>query len=315
MNISNETKVGVFVVVALTVLILGYNALKGKNLFSSSDKYYAVYDNAANISSSNPVLLQGFKIGRINSIKAVQGEQTKIVICIAIKKNLKIPHGSIAKIVSTDITGTKALQLIFGNQKTYYQPGDTLKGETETSLTEAVDKIISPIETKLNSIMASLQKLLDEEGVSNLKATFSNLKLATEKLNTTLSAVNSALATNRLGNILDNIETITKTLEGNKENINKILSNLNSFSDSLKASPITSTITHINMLARDIDLIAGKINKGEGSLGMLVNNDSLYINLQATSENLNKLVVDLKQNPQRYVRISVFGGGKEKTKK
>lgn len=314
MNISNETKVGIFVVVALTVLILGYNYLKGKNVFVRSDTYYAVYDNAASISESNPVLLQGYKIGRISDIEAVQKDKTKIVITITVKNGLKIPVHSKARIVSTDITGTKAIQLIFSDSKTYLKPYDTLIGETEISLTEAVDKIVSPIDRKLNSIMAKLERVLDDEGINNLKGTFANLRMNTENLNTMLSMVNSSLANNRLVNILEKIEGFTNTLENNKENINHVLGNLNSFSDSLKAAPVADAIKNINTVANDINKITSKINKGEGSVGLLLNNDTLYNNLQSASENLNKLVVDLKENPERYVHVSVFGG-KKKVKK
>lgn len=311
MNISNETKVGVFVVFALTTLILGYNYLKGKNLFVRSDTYYALYDNAASISESNPVLLQGYKVGRIDNIQAVQVGKTKIMITINLKKGLKVPIHSKARIVSTDITGTKAIQLLFGDSKTYLQPGDTLIGETEVSLSEAVDKIVSPIEQKLNSLMGRLQLLLDDDGISNLKASFANLKLVTQDLHNTLTLANSSLANNRLSNILSNIEEITKTLDNNKENLGQLLGNLKTFSDSLKAAPIADAIRNVNSVAGDIDKIATKINKGQGSLGLLINNDSLYVNLQNTSANLNKLVVDLKQNPRRYVNISVFGGKKK----
>lgn len=321
MKINNETKVGIITVLSVTILILGYSYLKGEDVFTDTVDIYAEYDQISGIKVSNPVLYNGFIVGKITDL--VLSPQGTIVARLTIKPELQIPENTIAKIVSQDILGAKAIVLYFGDSRTFIDEGDTLRTDVEMSLAESVNSEVLPVKQKaekllgtVDSILISIQYILNPNFRSNIDQSFASIKRSIETLEVTATRVDSMVKyqSARFKSISNNIESISTNLKNNNEKITNILQNVDQISDSLAKVNFIETINRANKALSDIAIITEKINTGQGTLGMLVNDDKLYINLTQSSKDLDKLLVDLRLNPKRYVSLSMFGGSNKKYK-
>lgn len=324
MKLSKEVKIGLLLLAAIALFIFGFNFLKGRNIFNPQGKYYAVYDRIEGLVAANPVQINGFSVGQVNKIELEKGNTGRIIVEFTINNSdLQIPDSSIAKIISSDLLGSKALQLVLSNSKTYMQSGDTLLSEVEASLGDEVNKQVLPLKNKaeklmlsIDSVLTVIQYIFNPESREDIKASLDNVSQAILTLKRTSLRLDTLMSEQRfrLSRISSNIESITNNLKNNNEKISIILANFASISDSLAKANVASTINNANLTLRQTAAITEKINKGEGSLGMLVNNDSLYKNLNSAARDLDLLLADLREHPGRYVHISVFGR-KDKTKK
>lgn len=307
MKISDESKIGIFAVFTLTVLILGYNLLKGKDVFSSSHTYYAYYENINGLQVSNPVVLSGHRIGKVYDVEFDEKNPKLVKVTLSIRVPVDLHDGTIAKIIDLDILGAKAVEIIPGTGSKIIESRGVLKAETSKGLGDAIDKSIKPITEKLNKTLVEFNKMLDEGASQNLKLSIENLKESTEEIKLLTEKINRNKVIERLTNILANVDAITQTIKNNQNQIDNFIKNINSISDSIQASNLAQAINESYELVSRVNAILEKVNRGEGSLGQLVNDDKLYINLEKTSKNLNILVEDLKKHPSRYVNFSIFG--------
>lgn len=321
MKINNETKVGIITVFAVTILILGYSYLKGEDVFTDTVDIYAEYEQISGIKVSNPVLYNGFIVGKITNLEL--SPKGTIVARLTLKPELQIPENTIAKIVSQDILGAKAIVLYFGDSRTFINEGDTLRTDVEMSLAESVNSEVLPVKQKaekllgtVDSILISIQYILNPNFRSNIDQSFASIKRSIETLEVTATRVDSMVKyqSARFKTITNNIESISTNLRNNNEKITSILENVDQISDSLAKINFIETINRANKALSDIAIITEKINTGQGTLGMLVNDDKLYKNLTQSSKDLDKLLVDLRLNPKRYVSLSMFGGSNKKYK-
>ena len=321
MKINNETKVGIITVFAVTILILGYNYLKGKDIFTDTVDIYAEYSQINGIKESNPILYNGFVVGKIT--KLYLSSRGTIIARLTIKPELQIPDNTIAKIVSQDLLGAKAIELFLGDSRTFIEEGDTIRTDMEMSLAESVNSQVLPIKQKaeqllgtVDSILVSVQYILNPNFRMNIDESFASIKRSIETLEITSTRVDSMVKFQaaRFKVITNNIESISTNLRNNNEKITNILQNIDQISDSLTKVNFVETIDRANKALSDIAIITEKINTGQGTLGMLVNDEMLYKNLNQSSKDLDKLLVDLRLNPKRYVSLSLFGGGGKKYK-
>lgn len=321
MKINNETKVGIITVFSVTILILGYNYLKGKEVLTNTIDIYAEYAQINGIKESNPILYNGFAVGKITDLELT--EKGTIIATLTLKPGLQIPDNTIAKIVSQDLLGAKAIVLQFGDSRTFIEEGDTLRTDMEMSLAESVNSEVLPVKQKaekllstMDSILVSIQYILNPNFRSNIDQSFASIKRSIETLEVTATRVDSMVKYQaaRFKVISSNIESISTNLKNNNQKISDILSNIDQISDSLTRINFVQTIDRANKALQDIAIITEKINTGQGTLGLLVNDDKLYHNLNQSSRDLDRLLVDLRLNPKRYVNISVFGGSSKKYK-
>ncbi|MCF8284632.1 MAG: MlaD family protein [Sphingobacteriales bacterium] len=321
MKINNETKVGIITVFAVTILILGYNYLKGKDIFTDTVDIYAEYSQINGIKESNPILYNGFVVGKITKLSL--SSRGTIIARLTIKPELQIPDNTIAKIVSQDLLGAKAIELFLGDSRTFIEEGDTIRTDMEMSLAESVNSQVLPIKQKaeqllgtVDSILVSVQYILNPNFRMNIDESFASIKRSIETLEITSTRVDSMVKFQaaRFKVITNNIESISTNLRNNNEKITNILQNIDQISDSLTKVNFVETIDRANKALSDIAIITEKINTGQGTLGMLVNDEMLYKNLNQSSKDLDKLLVDLRLNPKRYVSLSLFGGGGKKYK-
>ncbi|MBX9785225.1 MAG: MlaD family protein [Chitinophagaceae bacterium] len=308
MNVSNETKVGALTVIAVTMLVLGYNMLKGKNLIKRSDVVYARFNDVGALEISSPVKIKGYRIGNVYSIGSADENVSQVIVAINLDKKVNIPVNSLAAI-NNSITGSSSLNITPGDATAYIKEGDTLKSSNSPDLMAKLSNSIDPALTNIKQavdslklVLGNLNSVFDEGNKANLKAVIANLKNTSANLNVLLNSKDGALA-----KTLNNAETFTSNLNKNNENLNKTIENFKNTSQKLSELQFKETLTGLNNTVAQLQGVIEKINKGEGSLGMLLKDPKLYNSLQNTVRSVNVLIDDLKTHPKRYVSFSVFG--------
>ena len=326
MKLSKEFKIGIVVVCAIAAFIWGINFLKGSNLFSHKYYLYALYPKIDNLIPANPLLLNGFKIGQVNKIELVQqGKATKVLVKFILTEDVQIPKGSIARAISSDLLGSKAVEIVFSDNMQFVENGDTLIAETEQGFKEALDKRIAPIQAKaenligsIDSVMTVVNMVLNAKTRENIDKSFESVRKAIISLEQTAYKLDDLVGSEKakMSAILSNLSNITSTIAKNEQKIANIIANTSTLSDSLAKSNMKEAIANADKSLKELNILLARINDGQGTLGKLAKNDSLYNNLNKSAEDLDKLLADLRLNPGRYVHISVFGKKekKEKTK-
>ncbi|MDD4575791.1 MAG: MlaD family protein [Bacteroidales bacterium] len=314
-KLSREVKISIIFIFALLLFVWGINYLKGSDLLQKTRKLYADYENVNGLMTANPVLLNGFRIGLVTDMYFKEDDIGKIRVEFTINNDILIPKNSIARIIDSDLLGSKAVQIVLGNQGEAVNK-DVLIGETQMGLMGNLSSQIEPIKAKAESILASIDSItlamnivLNKETQNNLIKSFNEIQQTISHLNSSLSVVDQVLAKdkNKLSDIIGNIESITTNLKNNNEKISNAVNNFSNISDTLAAANLAQTIQEVSNTFGELNQSLNKLNKGEGSAGQLLSNDSLYLNLQNASKNLELLLEDLKENPNRYVSFSLFG--------
>lgn len=315
MKISKELKVAFFFIVAIGVLIWGFNFLKGKELFSSVRTFYAIYNNVSGLEKSNSIYINGVKVGTVSKVYFEKSMSGDIVVELMVKEDFPIPANSTARIFSEDLMGSRAVEILLGDSPALAAEGDTLITEVEVSLKDAVNQQILPLKLKAEDLIASIDTMVVAiQGVFNkdirqelltsirsIRHTFQNLESTTGEIDTLVNA-----QAGRIASILYNLDMITDNLTNNSEAISTTLQNLAAISDTLAQSNIPQIMTNLDRTVSNLASISDKIQRGEGSLGMLITDDQLYRELEKAALELNQLVEDIRLNPKRYVRLSIF---------
>jgi len=300
---NKELKIGLVAIVSMIILVFGINYLKGLNVFKSSKYFYAKYENIGGLKVGSFVLVNGFQVGSVSNIELLTDDNQNLLVTVNINKDMSIPINTICKIVNQDLMGTKGINLILGNDTIFANIGDTLISGMESSLQDEVNAQILPLKMKteeligsVDSVMMIITAILNKDTRQNLKNSLASLDKTFELMSQTMIQINQVVDHND-----ESISNIVKNLEANNHNITKILENFSNISEGIAKS-------NINNLLNSLDHLSKKINKSEGSLGMLIHDEDLYINLKNSSKELENLINDIKENPKRYVRFSILGG-------
>lgn len=302
----------------ITILIIGYSFLRGNNLFEKKTYYYAIYDKVDGLTTSDPVTLNGFAVGKVMSLDLLDDTSGRTIAKILMKRDIKIPVNSAFQLYSSDLLGEKAVQLVRGNSKQYAQSGDTLQGNVAASLTEEVSMQILPVKQKAEDLLGSIDSTINILKVilkgGQIESSMTNIEKATGSFEKVARNIDTLIATQRqtLSRTFTNLEHITANLDSNGENITRMFENLAQLSDTLSEANIKEAVTNLNKSLVELEKLLAKINNGEGTMGMLVTDKALYDNLTKSTANLESLLADLEANPKRYVHFSLFGGGKDK---
>lgn len=307
MRLTRETKIGIIFVGAILALIWGLQFLKGKNLFSTSDTYYAVYSDIQGLAEANPVQVNGYQVGQVADIHFLSSDNHKLVVKMDIETKFKIPENSTAKIFSSDLMGSKAVKILLSNKKSYHEEGDTLRTKVEQSISNKLESQIIPLKDKTERVLVSLDSFISnvfgKKGRNDLRQSFRNLNHTTAQLDTLMQTERQKIAA-----ITANLRSMSKSLQANEEKIDRIFHNFAMVSDSLAASRFKSTVANAEASLGQLDKMIREINQSQGTMGQLIYNDSLYRNLTHTTDKLNDLLEDMKENPHRYIQFSLFGG-------
>lgn len=310
MKIANETKVGILATVAIAILILGYSFLKGNDVFTSENTYYATYNQVDGLTVSKPVFVNGYQIGRVSALTL---EPTgEILTEFKIDKKYEIPENTIAKIASTDLLGSKAIVFELGNAAQFAESGDTLNADIQKNIMEQVEPVQKKAEAvfvMLDSVLTSINNTVNPEFQKNINRSLASIANTLQTLENTATQVDGMVGTqkSKISGILTNLESISNNLDQNNERISNVFANLETISDNAAKLDFTQTMAKADKAVADLQSITNNLNEGNGSLGKLLNDDSLYNNLEDASQSLDKLIIDMKENPKRYLHFSIFG--------
>jgi len=315
--ISQEFKIGTLMILGVILLFLGINYLKGMNPFSKQIHLYAVYDRIEGLAISNPVLVNGFKVGQVSNVTfSSKGDGSLLVEFTIEESKLKVPIDSEAKIYSSDLFGTKAIKIEPGITKSFAHQGDTLLSSVEMDITTAVRKELEPLRKKteelikgVDDILVNMKAVFEDDATQGLPSAFESLHRTVVTLENTAANLDGLVEENRavFKNVMSNVDAITENLNDNNKQINNIIHNFSNLSDSLVEVNITSTLSKADKALVDISQITSKINNGEGTLGKLLTDDSLYNSLVTSNTEVQELLDDIQLNPWKYVRVSLFG--------
>jgi phospholipid/cholesterol/gamma-HCH transport system substrate-binding protein len=310
MKLSNETKIGALTAIAITVLILGYSYLRGNDVFSGSNRFYAIYQSVDGLAVSKPVLVNGFQIGRVSKMELRDNGHT--VVEFKIDNQYKVPTNTLAKLVSTDLLGGKAIVFELGTSQELALDKDTLRADVAGSLAESLQPIQTKAENlmiKLDSSLASINRIMNPNFERNVDRSFESIANSLQTLEGTTKKIDNLVAgqTGHINGILNNAEAVSLNLKNTTNGLTGVTANFQRFSGDLANSNIKQTLDNANKAVADLQQVMGKINSNNGTLGLLLRDDSLYRNLQYASKNLDALFIDVKANPKRYVHFSVFG--------
>ncbi len=308
-KISNEVKVGVTALLTILVFIWLYSFLKGKNLFSSTNSYYAVYDQINGLAESSPVEINGYKVGVVQSIVFLNDGSGRLVVKMSVSKGFDLPKKTVAKVTTASLIAGMKIKLVFGGGPEVYKSGDTIPGILEegilsklgTELVPIKDKVISMIEV-LDSVLASIHALINPELSKNLNGSMANLNHFTKNLDDVLGSREAELKS-----MLADLSKFSKMLSDNSGKLGTTLTNLETISDTLVAADLYTTVTNLKTTLEKTSQLMENVNKGKGTAGQLFTNDSLYKSLNNGIASLDSLLKDVKANPKRYVHFSLFG--------
>lgn len=316
LKLTREIKIGITFVVTLAAFYWGVNFLKGVDIFSNVHKIYAVYPKVNGLMRSNPVTINGLNVGKVSNISFKNDTSRLLVVELSISHDLPIPKNSIARIYSSDLLGSKAVEILLGNSTVYVTKGDTLRSDAKASLEDEVNRQVLPLKLKAESLMGSfdtlisvLNEVMNEKTRDNLIKSFESIRNTIKHLEVTTSSIDTIVSSQkgRMSEIIINIESITRNIKNNNQQISSAIHNVSTMTDTLAAANLSKTISTTQRALQNFEQITDKINKGKGTMGMLINNDSLYKQLEGSSRNLTLLLEDMKAHPSRYVHFSVFG--------
>ena len=321
---SKEIKIGLLVVAGALALFFGTNFLKGAGIFGGGNYYYGVYPNSGGIMVSNPVTIKNVQVGIVNEVELDKTDFESVIVRFTItKKGVQLPVGTEARIVSADFLGSKQLSLLLSDSDEFHDVNDTLYTGMEKELQELVTEQIAPLKLKSEQLLSSLdsmvlmvRSILDEDTRENIAESFESLNASFRNFEKTSLQLDNLMSEekDKLARIIQNVDSISTNWANNGELISNIITNFSSVSDSLAASNIASTINELNDAMADVNDITEKINLGQGSLGLFINDDALYNRLSSASDQLDALLEDVRLHPERYAHFSVFGR-KERTLK
>jgi len=350
-KISNETRVGVLAAIAIAVLILGFNFMKGRNVFSRDKYLYSEYVNVGGLTQSTQVILNGLQIGQVDNLQMVHENGNNVIIKFHIGHEYHINKNTVARIVSSDILGNKVLELDEAPQplniaklsdsidaKYKMNPalgysilamlkdsrpvesGDTLVGAVEMSTLASLNQEVDPLKKKIEFLVASidttvtsLNDVFNENTRRDLKLSFQSVKNTLQNIESSTKDLSTLVdnETPRIKEIVNDIASISQNLKDNNKVITRVINNFADISDTIRALNLQRTVHSVNETIVQVNDMLTKINQGKGSVGMLMNNETLYKNLEASTHDLDALINDLKANPKRYLDISLINFGKK----
>jgi phospholipid/cholesterol/gamma-HCH transport system substrate-binding protein len=319
-KISKTSKVGIVLIISFIALVWGMNFLKGRDIFRTEKLYVARYKDVGGLEVSTIVQLNGLKIGYVREIYFAEDLSGDLIVKIAVVNKFPLPVGTVAEIANSDLLGSKVVKIGLGKSPLFLQDNDTIKSKIESDLMSQVTEQIAPIKAKaerlivsLDSIVSGVALVLNSESRKNINRSIEQISLTMEnleKISSDLGAVVGSQKTNLSASIV-NLREMTEHLNNDAKILGNILSNFSAISDSIDPVELKSTLSYLNHSVSGLDTILSNINNADGTLGLLVKDSTLYKQLSESGENLNQLLMDLKRNPHRYLKVSAFDFGKE----
>ncbi|MFT5385567.1 MAG: phospholipid/cholesterol/gamma-HCH transport system substrate-binding protein [Saprospiraceae bacterium] len=328
---SNETKVGILAIVSIAILIWGYKFLKGQNLLTSSNILYVEYAQADMLSVSSPVLINGFRVGVITDMYLKEEDMQTIVTVLDIERGVKIPKTTVAQLISTDITGGKGINLSFKKPcsgEDCAKSGDYLKGDTKGILQsmipqEELDRYLNQLAATVGAVYDTLNQRLVDPNAVGIGKSYQDFAATLSSLNATTARIDAILSRSS-GNIeksIENVEALTSNLSNNMASVDSILNNTVALTAQLREidlkktidatsenanqaiTKLKGTLENADKALAEVTALLNGVKAGEGTVGKLFTDDGLYDKLAKASEELEKLLLDVKESPYRYIPL------------
>lgn len=319
MKISREFKVGLVAIISILLLYWGFNYLKGQNIFDDKRIFYAVYSRVDGLTAARPIVINGFQVGQVEQVYFHPDGSGRLIAKLQMTSDFPISSNTVASIQSTDLLGEKSIEFVLGDSPEMAQSGDTLVSNIKLTLTEEVNQQVAPLKSKAENLFASMDTaltlisgFLNDETRDNFMETFNSIRRSFQQLEHTVKNLDYTVDESKTDIVtsVHNIKELTASLSENSEELGNTIQNLNTISDSLAQVRFVQTFQTLERALASTEEVMRKIDEGEGSLGLLVNDPDLYNNLEDASRQLDLLLLDVKYNPKRYVNFSVFGKDK-----
>ncbi len=305
---NKEFKIGIFVILAILILIFGIDYLKGINLFNPANFYYATYENVQGLEVASPVTCNGYKIGQVREISFDYDHPGKVKVQLALNKEVKLPENSKALIASTLLSGAY-IDIKIGDSKKMLPIGGEIQPATTPDLMATVSNDIMPA---VNDMLPKINAIMD-----NLDTVTTNLALISSDpaLSASIKRLNGI--TGNINSMTDNFNTISLGLRGQvpsvMNNVSRITygldtvaANLGALSAQLRSLPLNATMDNVNQITENLTRFSNQLNDQKSSLGMLMNDPELYNRLNNVAADVDSLIVDIKKNPKRYISIKLL---------
>ena len=308
MKFTKEVGVGILVILGTLMSIFSYNYLKGINLFEKTRTFKIVYTKVDGLSPSNPVTLNGYKIGKVQKINFNPNDTKELIVDVIIENDVKFSKTSKAELYETGLIGGKAIAIIPDyDNNAIAKSGDYLIGVVKPGLTDLVNQIMPQIQLQLETVMkkaeivlSNVNSLFDEKTKESLKSSIDEFGSLTNSLSETSANINDF--------IKDNSPNLTTTID----NLNETSLTIKDISNSMSEVDLNLILTNLDSTISNLNKITNKLNQGEGTVGKLLYDDRLFKNLDDATKNLEELIEDIKLNPKRYVHFSIFGKKSDK---
>lgn len=309
---TREIKAGLIALLAIGGFFFLFQFMKGKSFFTTDNIYYAKFDNVEGLEQSNPISINGLKVGQVEKIIPQTGKDGKLyfVVKLLVDKEYSFSKNSKAEIFEPGIMSGKEMRvnLVYDNAA-IAQDGDTLKGAYQSSLMNSLSSQVGPVKDQLQSVLAkvdsavaSTNKILDEQNRREVKALLLTLNQTVASFKSTSDNTNKLISNNQKG-IEEVVSNANETMKSAKIAVDKY----GNVAENIDTKKLNQTVEKLSEVSNKLSSVIAGIEKGQGSLGKLAKDETLYNNLSETSSNLNLLIKDLKENPKRYINISVFG--------
>lgn len=304
MQVSREIKIGFAVVLSLTALFWGVNFLKGRNIIGSTNLYYVVYQQIENLQTSAPVFVNGYKVGVVDDIKLDENDPNRILVGLAIDKSVKIPKTAVAEIFNTDFMGSKAIRLQFEGYNLPASKGDTLMASFAPSILDNLSPISKKVDVaiqELTQTLVNVNTLLDAQTINDVQSMMYNLNAASKNVSYILDQNKDKVSA-----VLDQANQVITSLNAAATDVKVVANNFKGISDSLSVKDLNSAIRNLEGSSKELKNMLTHINSKQGSLGKLIYDSSIHDKVLKLTTSIDSLAVDLKRNPKRYVRLSLF---------
>jgi len=309
---SKEIRIALFAIIALTMLVTGVKFLRGNGFFDSNSVYVTYFDNVGGLVDGNPIMVRGFTIGKVKKIRIAPNNPNKIEVFLDVEKDIRIPADSKITLASDGLLGGKLLNLEIGKQTTFLAENDVITSTVDGGMLAAIGEIgakVNPIISKADSIAYNLNIL-----IKDFRKTSAILNTTLTSVGTSSNQVNELLIDNQenIGGITKNVNTLTSSLTDTEKKVKDLIVKLNTLGDTINKAQLGSALRATQSSLTELTTTLKSVNKGEGTMGQFAKNDSLYRNLNSSSEALAKLLNDFRERPKRYVHFSLFGKKEQK---
>lgn len=303
LKLTREQKIGLFAIITLASIYVVVNYLKGKDLFSSTNTYYTVYNNVEGLNSTGPVYIRGLKVGTVESVDYLQ-EKDEFIVKLKVKSGYNIPDNSVAEIYSVDLLGTKALRVNIGDSKTYLKDKGSMQSITEEGLVDMLKSQFLPLKDQISDLVATLNSTIENvNGIFDAEAK-KNIATSLENLSKTLAGTR-AIVQNleksgpEITQLISNINSLSGELTQSTQKLNYGLDNIGEITDSLKTADLAGTVKSLKELLE-------QMNNPQGTVGKLLSTDSVHNSIELLIRDLDILIKNITENPKKYIKISVF---------